>query len=193
MAAAYVGLYRCFLLLAQLCPGERLIPSPRIDRVWHIHMLDTRAYLTDCRRALGGVLCHQAVTGSEDGGRAPADQPSFERTRRLDLDRLGVDLAAEPSVPGMPDPPDAVLPGHGWRAERWEHPAAVLIAGDPAAEDRLKTVAEVAELTRLSRPTIYRLIDSGDLDAIRIGGTIRIPESALYARLRQGWRSAGRR
>jgi excisionase family DNA binding protein len=192
-ASIDVGLYRCFLLLAHLCPGEPLVPSPRIDHVWHVHMLDTRAYLADCRRALGGVLCHQAVAAREDSGQAPADEVSFARTHRLALDRLGVDIAAEPSALDPPGPAGALLPGHGWRAGRWEHPAAVLVADDPAAEDRLKTVAEVAELTRLSRPTIYRLIDSGGLDAIRIGGTIRIPESALHARLRQGWRAPDQR
>jgi excisionase family DNA binding protein len=38
------------------------------------------------------------------------------------------------------------------------------------------TVAEFAGLSRLSRPTIYRGIDHGDINAIRIGGTIRIPD-----------------
>lgn len=177
-----VGQYRCFLVLACLCPREPLVPSPRIDRVWHAHMLDTRAYLADCRRALGGILCHRAVAGPDEGDGGTDPWASFEHTRDLAAERLGVDLGAEIHSPSV------VPAGHGWRATGWDHPSAVLIPDGLPAQDPLKTVAEVAELTRLSKPTIYRLIDAGTLEAIRIGGTIRIPESALHARLRQGWR-----
>jgi len=41
------------------------------------------------------------------------------------------------------------------------------------------TVAEVAGHLRLGRTTIYRLIRSGDLPSIRIGGSRRIAADAL--------------
>jgi excisionase family DNA binding protein len=168
-ATVDVAMYRCFLALARLCPREPLVPSPRIDRAWHAHMLDTRADLADCRQALGGILHHQAMP---DGGRSAAGGGS-EHTCRLAAGRLGIDLAAaEFHAPGV----DPV--GHGWRADRWDHPSAVLTMDGLLADEPLLTVAEVADLTRLSKGTIYRLADTGDLDSIKIGSSIRVPERA---------------
>lgn len=41
------------------------------------------------------------------------------------------------------------------------------------------TVAEVATTLRVSKMTIYRLVDTDDLASIRVGRTIRIPEKAV--------------
>ncbi len=46
---------------------------------------------------------------------------------------------------------------------------------------RFLTVAEVAEMMRVSNMTVYRLVHSGDLPAIRFGRSFRIPESAVEA------------
>ena len=43
------------------------------------------------------------------------------------------------------------------------------------------TVAEVAEMMRVSKMTVYRLVHAGELPAIRIGRSIRVPESAVQA------------
>lgn len=48
---------------------------------------------------------------------------------------------------------------------------------EPYASDRLLTVVEVAGLMRVSNMTVYRLIKSGDLRAIRVGKNFRIRES----------------
>ena len=45
------------------------------------------------------------------------------------------------------------------------------------AGDRLLTVAEVAATMRVSNMTVYRLIKSGQLAAIRVGKNYRIRES----------------
>jgi len=42
-------------------------------------------------------------------------------------------------------------------------------------------VAEVAEMMRVSKMTVYRLVHSGDLPAIRFGRSFRVPESAVRA------------
>lgn len=47
------------------------------------------------------------------------------------------------------------------------------------ADVRFLTIAEVAELMRVSRMTVYRLVHSGELPAIRFGRSYRIPESAV--------------
>ncbi|MCI5826036.1 MAG: helix-turn-helix domain-containing protein [Arcanobacterium sp.] len=42
------------------------------------------------------------------------------------------------------------------------------------------TVAEVADIMRVSRMTIYRMVHSGELPAIRVGkNSYRVPRSAL--------------
>jgi excisionase family DNA binding protein len=47
----------------------------------------------------------------------------------------------------------------------------------PDPDDRLLTVAEVADTMRVSNMTIYRLIKSGDLPALRVGKNYRIRHS----------------
>jgi excisionase family DNA binding protein len=50
----------------------------------------------------------------------------------------------------------------------------------PLSEPTL-TIAEFAERHQLSHNTVYRLIQSGEVPAIRLGRSLRIPESALAA------------
>ncbi|WP_407943848.1 helix-turn-helix domain-containing protein [Marisediminicola senii] len=47
------------------------------------------------------------------------------------------------------------------------------------SELRFLTVAEVADMMRVSRMTVYRMIHSGELPAIRFGRSFRVPESAV--------------
>ncbi|ERK73409.1 MULTISPECIES: helix-turn-helix domain-containing protein [Leifsonia] len=44
---------------------------------------------------------------------------------------------------------------------------------------RFLTVAEVADMMRVSRMTVYRMVHSGELPAIRFGRSFRVPESAV--------------
>lgn len=46
------------------------------------------------------------------------------------------------------------------------------------------TVEEVAELMRVSKMTVYRLLHSGELPGIRVGRSFRVPPDALDAFLR---------
>jgi excisionase family DNA binding protein len=41
------------------------------------------------------------------------------------------------------------------------------------------TVAEVAEVMRVSKMTVYRLVHSGDMPAVRFGRSYRVPENAV--------------
>ncbi|PRQ10683.1 excisionase [Corynebacterium sp. 13CS0277] len=41
------------------------------------------------------------------------------------------------------------------------------------------TVAEVAEMMRVSKMTVYRLVHSGDLPAVRVGRSFRVHEKAV--------------
>ena len=44
---------------------------------------------------------------------------------------------------------------------------------------QMMTVPELAAVLKVSTPTAYRRIATGDIEAVRIGGTIRVPESAV--------------
>ncbi|HQY32785.1 helix-turn-helix domain-containing protein [Actinotalea sp.] len=48
---------------------------------------------------------------------------------------------------------------------------------------RYLTVAEVAETMRVSKMTVYRLARSGELPAVRVGRSYRVPQDALDAYL----------
>ena len=52
------------------------------------------------------------------------------------------------------------------------------------AEVRFLTVAEVASIMRVSKMTVYRLVHAGDLPAVRVGRSFRVPEDAVDRYLR---------
>ncbi|MGY1747613.1 helix-turn-helix domain-containing protein [Blastococcus sp. SYSU D00695] len=45
------------------------------------------------------------------------------------------------------------------------------------------TVAEVAAIMRVSKMTVYRLVHNGELAAVRVGRSFRVPEPAVRAYL----------
>ena len=49
---------------------------------------------------------------------------------------------------------------------------------------RFLTVAEVAAVMRVSKMTVYRLVHSGELPAVRVGRSFRVPEQAVQEYLR---------
>jgi len=46
-------------------------------------------------------------------------------------------------------------------------------------ESQFLTIAEVAEMTRLSRTTVYRLVQRRELQAVRFGRSYRVSEKAV--------------
>ena len=54
-------------------------------------------------------------------------------------------------------------------------------------EVRFLTVAEVATVMRVSKMTVYRLVHSGHLPAIRVGRSFRVPEQAVHEYLRESY------
>jgi excisionase family DNA binding protein len=49
------------------------------------------------------------------------------------------------------------------------------------------TVAEVAALMRVSKMTVYRLVHSGELAAVRVGRSFRVPERAVHDYLHEAF------
>ena len=59
------------------------------------------------------------------------------------------------------------------------------------SEVKFLTVAEVAKLMRVSKMTVYRLVHSGELPAVQIGRSFRVPEQAVDEYLRAAYIEAG--
>ena len=53
------------------------------------------------------------------------------------------------------------------------------------------TVAEVASLMRVSKMTVYRLVHNGELPAVRVGRSFRVPERAVHDYLRTAFNDVG--
>ena len=51
---------------------------------------------------------------------------------------------------------------------------------------KMLTVAEVADIMRVSKMTVYRLVGNGWLKSIRIGRSFRVPEPDLDEYMRSG-------
>ncbi|HEX3334864.1 MAG TPA: helix-turn-helix domain-containing protein [Jatrophihabitans sp.] len=63
---------------------------------------------------------------------------------------------------------------------------------DPALSDvKFLTVAEVATVMRVSKMTVYRMVHAGDLPAVRVGRSFRVPEQAVHDYLRAAFVEAG--
>ena len=58
-------------------------------------------------------------------------------------------------------------------------------------EAQFSTVNEVAQLMRVSKMTVYRLINHGDLPAVRIGRGYRIREEDVHRYLESRYTEAG--
>lgn len=65
------------------------------------------------------------------------------------------------------------------------------MAGKTPGESTFLTVAEVAEMMRVSKMTVYRLVHSGELPAVRVGRSFRVREADAHAYLEGSYYSAG--
>jgi excisionase family DNA binding protein len=59
--------------------------------------------------------------------------------------------------------------------------------GDNLARVQFLTVAEVAAAMRVSKMTVYRLVHGGDLPAVRVGRSFRVPEDAVHKYLQASY------
>jgi hypothetical protein len=70
--------------------AEKLSPSGPIDRVWHLHILDTIRYKQECIAACGKMIHH-----NPDGPREENRQKRYQATLTGYCDRFGVTPPAE--------------------------------------------------------------------------------------------------
>jgi excisionase family DNA binding protein len=75
---------------------------------------------------------------------------------------------------------------------RGEMPANKRDAEPPGlVQVKFLTVAEVATMMRVSKMTVYRLVHNGELPAVRVGKSFRVPEQAVHDYLRSAYFDAG--
>jgi hypothetical protein len=92
IAWAAIVEYKRFLALKQKFPSEDFAPSPLIDEVWHMHILDTKQYMRDCNLILGEYMHH-----------APSFDPDEEEQGEM-IDRYHKTLALYKELFGVPAP-----------------------------------------------------------------------------------------
>jgi excisionase family DNA binding protein len=64
-------------------------------------------------------------------------------------------------------------------------------SNDGLHEVRFLTVAEVAAVMRVSKMTVYRMVHAGELPAVRVGRSFRVPEKAVQDYLKGAFFKAG--
>ncbi len=70
-------------------------------------------------------------------------------------------------------------------------PGGVTPLGGGLPSGKFLTVAEVAAIVRLSKMSVYRLIHSGQLEAVQFGRSFRVSEKALNTYLNDAFYDAG--
>lgn len=63
--------------------------------------------------------------------------------------------------------------------------------GSPLSGTQFLTVAEVANLMRVSKMTVYRLVHGGELPAVRVGRSFRVPAKAVHDYLETSYFDVG--
>lgn len=88
--------YRQFLSLKLTFPGKSIVPTRFIDEMWHAHILDTRAYASDCQRVFGYFLHHYPYLGVGGEGEKAKLEDAFGDTVELWAQAYGEDYRSLP-------------------------------------------------------------------------------------------------
>ena len=88
--------YRQFLALKLVYPKRTISPTVTIDEFWHAHILDTHAYMADCKALFGHYLHHYPYSGMKDMFELMLSQVVHAEMRELFLQHFGVDPYARP-------------------------------------------------------------------------------------------------
>ncbi len=55
--------YKRYMAVTKALGGVQMVPNGDIDEIWHLHILDTRAYMDDCNALFGEYLHHYPYFG----------------------------------------------------------------------------------------------------------------------------------
>lgn len=75
--------YKKYLTMIKLFPELDIVPNKVMDKFWHQHILDTRAYAKDCQAVFGRFIHHYpyfGMYGEEDRQELIA---AFKRTKEI--------------------------------------------------------------------------------------------------------------
>jgi hypothetical protein len=75
--------YKTFLFISFLYPQLLLVPTPEIDRVWHVHILHTRQYYNDCHRVFGRFIHHEPDSELQGQSHLSNFAQAFAQTQTL--------------------------------------------------------------------------------------------------------------
>ncbi|TXI74523.1 MAG: hypothetical protein E6Q42_11350 [Dechloromonas sp.] len=84
-------LYRKFLALNMRYPARKICPTGPIDLFWHAHILDTRAYATDCESLFGHMLHHFPYFGMRGAQDKQDLDETFASSVELFIRHYGID------------------------------------------------------------------------------------------------------
>jgi excisionase family DNA binding protein len=110
-------------------------------------------------------------------GQRPYSRPAVPGARPAHPQHMGARL--QPGVVPMGQRPMAPRPATA-------HPMSLRPSTEapaPRAAVSFLTVAEVAAIMRVSKMTVYRLVHGGELAAVRVGRSFRVPEPAVRSYL----------
>lgn len=80
-----VGHYRKFLFLTHRFRDQAIVPTRKIDEVWHAHILDTEKYARDCQFVFGYFLHHFPYLGMRGVEDEMERMSAFQNSERLFL------------------------------------------------------------------------------------------------------------
>ncbi|CAM3216682.1 Helix-turn-helix domain-containing protein [Prescottella defluvii] len=86
----------------------------------------------------------------------------------------------------MGSPENQAKPAKSDKSGKQDSPGSASLAGT-----QFLTVAEVATLMRVSKMTVYRLVHSGELPAVRVGRSFRVHAKAVHDYLETSYFDAG--
>ena len=78
-----IKLYKQWLVLQVFYEGLSFAPSELIDEFWHVHILDTRKYMTDCNNIKGEFIHHYPYFGITEQENETVLDSGFELTKKL--------------------------------------------------------------------------------------------------------------
>ncbi len=78
-----------------------------------------------------------------------------------------------------------------WRLRKWGHVMAEKNLTGDLSDAVFLTIAEVAARIRVSKMTVYRLVHSGELPAVRVGRSFRVREDDVNDYIRKSFFDAG--
>lgn len=80
---AALALYKQWLTLQVLYEDLSFAPSELIDEFWHVHILDTRKYMSDCNSIKGEYIHHYPYFGITEQENEEVLEKGFDLTKKL--------------------------------------------------------------------------------------------------------------